>query len=381
MQGYDFNFDIYASKWGTTGNKLNDFFKAIFSLNAGETAPATPLQGMPWLDISAGWNDAMLKFYDGNNWVLANEYSPYVKDLKLSTGSKSNLWERLDVSINPDGTLKSGLAENMTEWIDSGLTPIYIADDEFEIPGDQRDIFVQNRKIKATLDSENVYFEVESSNYDSFNEVTNVILSDSVINSSISKIEHGLIKPGATGSLPISEEQLVPSGGIIMWGGAIVDVPNGWALCDGNNGTPNLQDRFIVGAGNSYTVGDTGGSDSVAITETQLPAHGHSFSATTSNGGSHGHTGSTNTTGSHNHSVSIKDGTHYNIANSTLSGGATGNSTTDYVNHGGDHSHSVSIDSNGSHSHSISGTTSSIGNGESHENRPPYYALAYIMKL
>lgn len=200
MQGYDYNFDIYAERWGNSGNKIDTFFKAIFSLNAGENQPLNPLQGSPWLDISAGWDNALLKFYDGSKWVLANEYNPYIKDLKLATGSKANLHERIGVSINPDGTLKSDLAENMTEWINSGLNPTYIADNEFEVEGDQTDIFVTNRKIKATLDSSLVYAAVESSNYNSFNDVTNVILFDPIINSTIQKIEHSLIKPGPEGS-------------------------------------------------------------------------------------------------------------------------------------------------------------------------------------
>ena len=52
----------------------------------------------------------------------------------------------------------------------------------------------------------------------------------------------------------------LPRGIITMWSGATNAVPSGWALCDGNNGTPNLKDRFIVGAGQSYGVGNTGGN-------------------------------------------------------------------------------------------------------------------------
>ena len=46
----------------------------------------------------------------------------------------------------------------------------------------------------------------------------------------------------------------IPKGGIIMWSGATTAIPQGWALCDGTNGTPNLRDRFIVGAGSTYAV-------------------------------------------------------------------------------------------------------------------------------
>jgi hypothetical protein len=56
------------------------------------------------------------------------------------------------------------------------------------------------------------------------------------------------------------------SGGIIAWSGAIVNIPTGWVLCDGNNGTPNLQNRMIIGAGDTYAVAAIGGATS----------HGHS---------------------------------------------------------------------------------------------------------
>ena len=65
----------------------------------------------------------------------------------------------------------------------------------------------------------------------------------------------------------------IPSGGIIMWSGAISAIPSGWFLCNGNNGTPNLSDRFVIAAdadsGGTYNVGDTG--------DGTIPAHSHTF--------------------------------------------------------------------------------------------------------
>jgi hypothetical protein len=57
----------------------------------------------------------------------------------------------------------------------------------------------------------------------------------------------------------------VPSGGIIMWSGSIGSIPSGYVLCNGSNGTPDLRDRFIVGAGNSYSVGNNGGFASSGV--------------------------------------------------------------------------------------------------------------------
>lgn len=52
----------------------------------------------------------------------------------------------------------------------------------------------------------------------------------------------------------------IPSGTIILWSGAIVNIPLGYVLCDGNNDTPDLRSRFLVGAGDTYSVDDTGGA-------------------------------------------------------------------------------------------------------------------------
>ena len=67
----------------------------------------------------------------------------------------------------------------------------------------------------------------------------------------------------------------VPSGGIIMWSGSISSVPSGYYLCDGSNGTPNLKDSFVVGAGNTYSVGNTGGFTSSVTSNvgTNLPTY------------------------------------------------------------------------------------------------------------
>ena len=67
------------------------------------------------------------------------------------------------------------------------------------------------------------------------------------------------------------------SGMIMLWSGSEGNIPSGWVICNGSNSTPDLRDRFVVGAGNAYGVGDTGGADSVTLTESQMPSHRHSI--------------------------------------------------------------------------------------------------------
>lgn len=135
----------------------------------------------------------------------------------------------------------------------------------------------------------------------------------------------------------------VPSGAITLWSGSIVSIPSGWALCDGTSGTPDLRDKFIVGAGSTYAVAATGGAathdhgaatGSHVLTEAELPAHSHGLRGTT-----------------------------------VVAGGDSGATQV------------LDFDSSGQ-------TTTSTGSGTGHTHTiasasslPPYYALAYIMKL
>ena len=66
----------------------------------------------------------------------------------------------------------------------------------------------------------------------------------------------------------------IPRGIIVIWSGALVAIPAGWLLCDGNNGTPDLRNRFIVGAGDTYDPDDTGGSTTHTHTFT-TDGHNH----------------------------------------------------------------------------------------------------------
>lgn len=149
---------------------------------------------------------------------------------------------------------------------------------------------------------------------------------------------------------------LVPAGAILLWSGSVASIPSGWLLCDGTSGTPNLRDRFVVGAGNAYAVGATGGADTVTLLETNMPNHAHTFSATTSGAGAHTH--------------DIKVGDGYQGGGIYLDQGAE---------NGGYYS-SAFTSGVGDHTHIVSGNTTWVGGNQAHENRPPYYALAYIMK-
>jgi len=119
-----------------------------------------------------------------------------------------------------------------------------------------------------------------------------------------------------------TEYYMVPKGAIIIWSGAIDKIPNGWVLCDGTNGTPNLTDRFILGAGNSYSVGAVGGEAEHTLTVNEMPSHSHTLGYKSDGSG----------------------------------GGGSGPNKTGTIN------------------------TDETGGGLPHNNMPPYYSLCYIMK-
>lgn len=178
-------------------------------------------------------------------------------------------------------------------------------------------------------------------------------------------------------STPAQLNNPVPVGLIAMWSGAINAVPSGWRLCDGTNSTPDLRDRFIVGAGSTYAIGNTGGANTVTLNESQIPGHTHVISATTGAAGAHSHTATVNDPGH----------VHTNVGHNSASGSGypgfdgSGDRWLQVASNSAVTGISVSIATAGEHTHSISASASTTGGGQAHENRPPYFALAYIMKV
>ncbi|EIW20705.1 MULTISPECIES: hypothetical protein [Pelosinus] len=160
------------------------------------------------------------------------------------------------------------------------------------------------------------------------------------------------LRADATWSVPI------PIGLIAMWSGSITSIPTGWSLCNGTNGTPDLRNRFLVCAGDSYGVGATGGEATHALTPSEGPVHAHAATAWTDSQGAHAHSIDTMRTPSEG-----------------SSGARVSNTPRDtgYV--------AINTSVSGAHGHNVGVSVQNAGNGVGHENRPPYFALAYIMRI
>ena len=148
--------------------------------------------------------------------------------------------------------------------------------------------------------------------------------------SSLTSLNASNLGTGTVADARLSNSSLFVTGMIMMYNGS--SAPSGWAICDGQNGTPDLRDRFIVGTGSSYSLGNTGGANSVTLTTAQMPSHKHTTS----------------------------------VDNTNLfpSSGQT----------------SIGFGGAGSYP-ATTFTMNNEGGGQAHENRPPYYALMFIMKL
>lgn len=149
---------------------------------------------------------------------------------------------------------------------------------------------------------------------------------------------------------------IIPSGGIIMWSGSIASIPAGWYLCDGNNSTPDLRDRFVVGAGSTYAVAATGGSNDAIVV-----SHTHTATSAVTDPG-------------HNHALRIPSSGYSLAAGASAFGGAAGNVAGNTDKRGNDF---LTSDTTGI---TVATTNSTEGSSGTNANLPPYYALAYIMK-
>ena len=151
---------------------------------------------------------------------------------------------------------------------------------------------------------------------------------------------------GIIGVVPSVAPSSVPTGCILLWSGSIGSIPGGFALCNGLNGTPDLRDKFVVGAGSTYAVDATGGSaDAIVVTHTHV--------ATVTDPG-------------HNHDIVVRNagsGTRYIDFNSTTPGSTL-----------------VNVAETTTETTGITVSNANFGTSATNANLPPYFALCYIMK-
>lgn len=188
---------------------------------------------------------------------------------------------------------------------------------------------------------------------------------------------------------------LLPINTIVMYSGAVSSISTafgtGWALCNGQNGTPNLMDKFVVGAGSAYAVGAIGGSATTTLSIANLPAHNHTIT-------DNGHAHSVADPG-HAHSVYDPGHSHSQINFAAAGQSYFGNGTNNLSMGGGAGAFGFGGTPFGTSS-SATGigiytaytgisiyaagtgiTINNTGSGAAVTTLPPYYALCYVMKI
>jgi hypothetical protein len=267
--------------------------------------------------------DAMAFLQDAYNDVLSSltgiigNYAIITGVVNDGGGNYSNGWITYNGEIVPflGGTVSAGPYVGITETItsvtyrDSGLQGVIIT-----------------RRAGFTTDN-------TKPNITSFVTI-NLPSLKSDVNTAIATANAALAAALAASSLP--------SGVIVNWKGTVATIPVGFALCDGTNGTPDLRDRFVAGAGGIYSPNSIGGANTVTLDISQIPSHSHTV---------------------------IDPGHNHSFFGVNPDG------------RGGDGTKAATIATKSTTSAATGISIANSGGGGSHENRPPYYALCYIMKL
>lgn len=161
----------------------------------------------------------------------------------------------------------------------------------------------------------------------------------------------------------VSSDISVPKGSIIPWYGDKANIPDGFALCDGTKGTPDLRNRFIVGAGDAYKLANTGGENTVKLNATQVGSHYHRFGYHSGN-----NTGYFLTSAGSFVKAPLESWVRAGKWNGSGGGGYNGWDGGNGTNFG-------------KGQNLVTSNAVATAAQQPHENRPPYYALFYIMKV
>jgi microcystin-dependent protein len=321
------------------GEPFNENFLALLENFNDVKPPRSPVTGQLWYDSTAG----KMKFYNGSIFTALAVFPPASEGYLYDNGSGITQW----VSASQ---LSSNLNKSLFPTVDAN-SPTY------------------NKNGYLVKNPDGSYSWVTGDN------LLNGALPPNTTTNPGGGTGTGVLTKNPDGSyswinintlakktdLDNAAKYLVPAGGIIMWSGTVLNIPTGWVLCDGTKGTPDLRDRFIIGAGttvgNTYAVGNTGGSaDAIAVSHTH-----------------------TMTSSAHRHNFPGDDQLIY------AADSYTGNKVWDGTNVGSFSYDARSVLGGGGGIYTTSeatagGTIASAGVSGTNANLPPYYALAFIMK-
>jgi hypothetical protein len=408
--------NLIGRNYPNYGEKQNENFVRLLENFAGSVPPTVSLSalntltGTTWYDTSAG----ILKVYDGANWnSVSGTTGEDIAILRADTGTY--ITSNVATLVDTIAQLRADFSANIP-IINSNLDSVNNA---FTANAASQQI-----QIDSLINLTNISNANAASQQTQINSLVAGGYSNANVASYLSTNGGKITAPtqffnsNTTDVATTAFVQTVfPRGMIMMWNSTAASIPQGFQLCDGSNGTPDLRGQFVVGAGGTYTPGNTGGSGTVTLSISNLPGHTHSFtgSGVTGAGGAHSHTASTAVSDT-GHIHIVTDPGHYHImpgddqlAFANGYGGWTATSAAGFPydaisNHGGGGqlwrttssttgitiaagqanlvgSTTVSTASDHTHTVSVTGTTQSTGTGSAINTLPPYYALCYIQKM
>ncbi|WP_024768082.1 phage baseplate protein [Aquimarina macrocephali] len=327
--------------------------------------PEEPDTGIPGLNIKDAAGKSRLFIQSNKGHVGVGTIEPYSK-LTIEGDNDASLLSVIDATQQRSKIFEVAQEEgDGLVFVRNGKSDECIVIQGNEISFEDKRDTTNTKSAKIASEDGTLKIYGKSSDKESTTRTLEIVADDMKITGNVSmnnlSTNPNLQDSGEASDRTIASQRAVktyvdtrlPKGLISMWSGK--EIPAGWVICDGTNETPDLTGRFIVGFSennNDYDkIGNTGGQEQVSLTAEQLPAHKHS--------------GATNKGGNHRHSFvgAAKRG----------DGGGTGSSNDYYkafnrvTGFAGEHTHSFE--------------TNLTGGNQPHENRPPYFVLAYIMKL
>jgi hypothetical protein len=303
--------------------------------------PSNPIPGQLWYNS----NEKQLNLYDGNQFILVG---PQRAGNFAFTGVRPSVVNDQDLQQKP-------------------IVEVVVNDEILAILSREQFVLSTTNEIPGFSI---LYRGINFKNYGQNNNDV-MLYGNSVSATTATNAINSTTQPLDNVSTAIANTQFVhnilPRGVILLWAGNAGNIPSGWALCDGTNGTPNLSSRFILGASLTLNANTTGGQSTISpITNTsgvhshtsktgnttltidQIPPHTHTLPA------------DSQPTGAYTQSLTSTPNDDEDLSPNFLTG-ATGG--------GQPHDHDIQAD--GIHFHSINPVSI----------MPPWYALCYIMKV
>lgn len=221
--GQNFNIIATSNKIREDVARHNENYATLRSNFGGAIFPTSPTTGQHCLrtdrgELIDGVKSGLLYLFMGDTnigesgWITSDQTSPLLAEIENARGTKLSLDQRLDVTLNEDGTPK-GTVTSGNQWVLGGYAFTYTSSTVFITTGNTTDIFLTKRRVKVNLSASVAYSEVLTATYDGGQDETTITLVDTILDNTLVSVEHALISLDPTsGSLNVYDREEVDEG-------------------------------------------------------------------------------------------------------------------------------------------------------------------------